>query len=72
MMEKEFDFERIKFRDEVEVPKLSLMDDIVDIHKCGKKTKELNEFTTRKINERKLQLADDMKPWLIIKKDIIL
>ena len=35
------------------------MDDIVDIHECGKKTKELNEFTTRKINERKLQLADD-------------
>ena len=59
MIEKECNVERIKFRDEVEVPKLSFVDDIVDIHECGKKTKELNQFTTRKINERKLQLADD-------------
>ena len=52
MMEKECYVERIKFRDEVEVPKLSFVDDIVDIQECGKKTKELNQFTTRKITER--------------------
>ena len=43
----------------MEVPKISFVDDILDVTECGKDTVEMNEFTRNKINERKLQLNAD-------------
>ena len=47
--------EPYKYRNEVEVPKLGFVDDIVDINKCGQQTKDMNDFTNNEINKRKLQ-----------------
>ena len=55
-IEKECNLDTFKYREEVEVPKMSFVDDILDVTECGKDTVEMNEYTRTKINERKLQL----------------
>ena len=56
---KESDREPFKYREKVEIPMLGYVDDTVDVHKCGKPTKEVNENTNREFNKRKLQLHSD-------------
>ena len=56
---KESPVETFKYRDKVEIPKLGYVDDVVDIHKCGELTKQLNVYTNSEINKRKLQLHTD-------------
>ena len=58
-MAKECDIEPIKYRNEVEIPKLGFVDDNLDITKCGKHTLDMNNYTTNEINKRKLQMNVD-------------
>ena len=46
----------IKYREKIDIPKLGYVDDTVDIQKCGKSTKDMNEKTSKEFNKRKLQL----------------
>ena len=48
-----------KYKDNVKIPKLGFVDDVLDITKCGKATTLMNNYTTDAINERKLQLSKD-------------
>ena len=51
-MSKETDNELFKYRDKIEIPKLGYVDDVVDVNKCGKLSKELNERTNSEYNKR--------------------
>ena len=51
--------EHFKYRNEVEIPKLGFIDDLLDINKCGMQTKEVQEYTRMEVNKRKLQLNED-------------
>ena len=53
-MSKETDNELFKYRDKIEIPKLGYVDDVVDVNKCGKLSKELNERTNSELNEGNL------------------
>ena len=56
---KECEKETYKYRNEVDIPKLGFVDDLIDINSFGKETKELNEYTNHEINKRKLQCHGD-------------
>ena len=56
---KESPLEPFLYKKEVKVPKLGFVDDMVDINKCGKDTKNMNEYTTTEINKRRLQFSSD-------------
>ena len=45
------------YRGEVEIPPLSMMDDLLGISECGYKTKSLNAFLTFKTDSKKLQFG---------------
>ena len=51
--------EPYKYRNEVEIPKLGFVDDMIDVQVCGEKSKELNEYTNEEINKRRLQCHRD-------------
>ena len=59
LMSKQCPLEVYKYREVVDIPKLSFVDDIADVTKCGKSAKDMNEFTSIEISKRKLQLATD-------------
>ena len=59
MMPKECDIEPVRYKDEVRIPKLSFVDDLVDIHICGKETKLMNIHTSEQIDKRRLHFAVD-------------
>ena len=59
VIDKECDLEKFKYRKVIDIPKLSFVDDIADIAKCGKDTEEMNKYTVSEISKRKLQLAVD-------------
>ena len=59
MMTKECNIEPGKYKEKVEIPKLSFVDDLVDIHECGLKTKEMNKYTSDAIDRRRHHLAVD-------------
>ena len=48
-----------KYRNEVDIPKLGYVDDLIDIQTCGENTKAMNEYTNDEINKRKLQFNGD-------------
>ena len=48
-----------KYREVVAIPKMSFVDDIVDVNKCGKETLKMNEYTAKEISKRRLQLSYD-------------
>ena len=56
-MNKDCKLEPLKYRESVSIPKLGYVDDTVDITECGRETEEMNEYTTKELNERKLQLS---------------
>ena len=49
----------LRYKKEVEIPKLGFVDDMLDINKCGKETKDMNNYTTTEINKRRLQFSAD-------------
>ena len=59
LISKECPLSAYKYREIVEIPKLSFVDDIADVTKCGERAKEMNKYTCHEINKRKLQLATD-------------
>ena len=48
-----------EYKNEVKIPKLGFVDDIVDITKCGEETLRMNVYTTEAMNKRKLQMSID-------------
>ena len=46
-----------KYMKDVDIPKISFVDDILDINKCGKETVEMNVYTRHEINKRRLQFS---------------
>ena len=40
---KDCDIESFKYRNKVVIPKMGFVDDLLDINKCGKETKQMNE-----------------------------
>ena len=48
--------ETIKYKNEIFIPTLGFLDDILNINKCGRETKNMHEYTIEEINKRKLQL----------------
>ena len=49
----------LKYDEEVEIPKLGYVDDLLDINNCGDETIEMNEYTRSEISQRKLQFSVD-------------
>ena len=47
------------YRENIKVPKMGFVDDLVDITKCGNETKDMNNYTTSEINKRRLQVNID-------------
>ena len=47
------------YRENIKVPKMGFVDDLVDINKCGNETKDMNNYTTSEINKRRLQVNID-------------
>ena len=68
-MSKECDLEKIKYKNKVEIPKLGYVDDIADITECGEKTEEMNKYTMKEMNERKLQMSTDKCAMMHIEKN---
>ena len=56
---KDCKLKQYKYKNEVNIPKLGFVDDIVDINNCGEDTKRMNEYTLEAMNKRKLQLSKD-------------
>lgn len=54
---KDCNLDPFKYKKDVDIPKMGFVDDILDINKCGKETKEMNEYTRTEINKRRLQLS---------------
>ena len=50
---------KLKYKDSIEIPELGFVDDLCDINKCGKLTKEMNNYTSTEINKRRLQFSED-------------
>ena len=48
-----------EYKSVVKIPKLSFVDDILDVTKCGEETIRMNNYTTEEINKRKLQFSKD-------------
>ena len=59
LMSKKCPLKEYKYREETKIPKLSFVDDIADVTKCGDKAKHMNEYTLNEISKRKLQLASN-------------
>ena len=59
VMSKECELEPHKYKEEVDVPKMGFVDDLLDINRCGEETVRMNEYTRNEINKRKLQLSYD-------------
>ena len=59
LISKEYPLSAYKYREIVDIPKLSFVDDIADVTKCAERATEMNEYTCNEINKRKLQLATD-------------
>ena len=68
-MSKECKEPAYKYRDEVEVPKLGFVDDLIDVQTCGEKTKMMNKYTNDEINKRKLQFNGDKTNRMHVGKD---
>ena len=47
------------YRNSIEIPKMVFLDDILDISKCGRHTKEIHEFTNNELTKRKFQMSID-------------
>ena len=58
-MAKDSKAETLKYRDEVNIPKMGFVDDILDANKCGEKIKKMHEETVEQLNKRKLQINKD-------------
>ena len=56
---KDSDVKPYEYRMKSIIPQMSFVDDVLDIKKCGKETKRMNEYTTEQVNLRKLQLNKD-------------
>ena len=56
---KDCPLETLKYKKEIDIPKLGFVDDICDMNKCGIETKQMNEYTTTEINKRRLQFGAD-------------
>ena len=56
---KDCPLEPLKYKKEIYISKLGFVDDICDMNKCGKETKQMNEYTTNEINKRRLQFCAD-------------
>ena len=50
-IEKECDLEPYKYKDEVNIPKMGFVDDLLDITKCGVDTVNMNKYTNTEINK---------------------
>ena len=48
-----------KYKNAVDIPQMSFVDDVIDINKCGKKTQEMNTYTVNEVSKRRLQLSED-------------
>ena len=59
LIAKECKLEEFTYKDNVKIPKIGFVDDVLDINKCGKQTLEMNEYTRDEMNKRKLQLSYD-------------
>ena len=59
IVSKECKKEPYVYRNEVQIPKLSFVDDMCDVQVCDKRTREMNEYTMEEMNKRKLQMAAD-------------
>ena len=59
LMAKECKLEEFDYRENVKIPKIGFVDDVLDINKCGKETLEMNHYTRDEMNKRKLQLSYD-------------
>ena len=58
-LSKDCPLEHLKYRKKVEIPELGFVDDLCDVNKCGKETREKNEYTSEQINKRRLQFSKD-------------
>ena len=56
---KDSPLDAFKYKDEVDIPKLGFVEDLLDINKCGKETKDMTVFTNSEINKRRLQVCGD-------------
>ena len=59
LIAKESTLPTFKYRGVLEIPKLSFIDDLADVQRCGTETKNMNEYTVREIEKRRLQFASD-------------
>ena len=58
-----------KYRNEVDIPKLGYVDDLIDIQICGENTKAMNEYTNDEINKKKLQFNGDKRHRMHVRKE---
>ena len=58
-----------KYREELDIPKLGYVDDLIDVQKCGDETKAMNEYTNDAKNKRKLQFNGDKSHRMHIGED---
>ena len=56
---KDCPLEELKYKKDIDIPRLGFVDDICDINKCGSETKRMNAYTTTEINKRRLQFSAD-------------
>ena len=58
-MSQESKSKTLQYRDEISIPKMGFVDDILDMNKCGKDIKNMHEETIEQLNKRKLQVNKD-------------
>ena len=59
IISKECKLKEFVYKEDVKIPKIGFVDDVLDINKCGKETLEMNKYTRDQMNKRKLQLSFD-------------
>ena len=58
-IEKDCTLKPYSYKGSVDIPKLSFVDDILDINECGEDTANMNKYTNSELSKRKLQLGFD-------------
>ena len=58
-MAKDSKVETLKYREDVSIPKMGFVDDILDMNNCGEGIKKMHEETVDQLNKRKLQINRD-------------
>ena len=56
---KDCPYDKYKYRNSIEIPKMGFLDDMADITICGHQTKIMNLYTNEEIGKRKLIFSSD-------------